>query len=234
MFFPFSSQFSVSEFKKLRFLKALFLSLIFLPAFAFGQETKKITKISSDRKIREIYYVLESDGNTPHGEYKMFEMFGMQNELLAEGNYSKGVKVGTWTEYFRGGNKIKKSFGRYENGTRVGTWEFRNIKGETEQIIDFGTFEVIYFKWEGNEKDQQFKVFQGADTIRTKLERPPLFLGGTGVLAELIVRKMAYPKEAWHKGKGGLVYVVLTIDRMVQPKITESLSPSDTGWMKKQ
>ncbi len=185
----------------------IFLSLLtIVSTITFGQETKKVTEEHDNPKYKEVFYVLKSDKITKQGNY---QKLGFKDALLVNGYFLTGLKDSVWTEYKWDG-KTKLSEGKYSYNNRVGTWEFYDFKGELEQKYDFNKNEIIFFKNE--DKDKEFKVIKGADTIKTKLERPPLCIGGSSTVLQTVNTNIKYPQQAKENGTGGKVFIAFTID----------------------
>jgi len=186
--------------------KTILFLLTILPSVLLGQETKQVTKEHKNPWGKEVYYVLKSDKSIKHGNY---QRLGFKEVLLINGFYKNGLKDSLWTEYHRSG-KYKKAIGAYSADKRIGVWEFYNYKGELEQKYDFTKNEIIYFKLDDKEKD--FIVIKGSDTTKTKLDRPPLYIGGSVMMFEPIITSIQYPEKAKENGISGKVYVTFTID----------------------
>lgn len=172
-----------------------------------GQETKKVTEEHENPKYKEVFYVLKSDKTTRHGSY---QKLGYKDAILINGYYSAGFKDSVWTEY-RWGGKNKLSEGKYNKDKKNGIWEFFDFKGEIEQKYDFSSNEIVFYKNE--DKDKDFKIIYGKDTIKSKLERPPLYIGGSSQIFQSVTQNINYPQQAKENGTSGKVYVVFTIDQ---------------------
>ena len=116
------------------------------------------------------------------------------NPLIKHGNYKK-------TYY----NNTIKINGYYKNELKDSIWEFYDFNGKLEQKYDFTNKEIIFFKVEDKNKNEEFKVVNGVDTIKTKLERPPLYIGATAIMFENLIKNIKYPQEAKENGTKGKV-----------------------------
>jgi TonB family protein len=188
--------------------KTILFLLTILPTVLFGQETKKVTEENKNDWFKEVYYVLKSDKSIRHGNY---QKSGYKEAVLINGFYKNGLKDSIWTEYQWSG-KNKKSIGTYSEDKKVGTWEFYDYKGELEQKYDYTKNEIIYFKLDDKEKDKDFRVIKDSDTTKTKLDRPPLYIGGSAMMFEPILKNIQYPPQAKENGVSGKVYITFTID----------------------
>lgn len=188
--------------------KIFLISLTFLPIILFGQEVKK--KVVGDRKsvYKEIFYVLKSNETVKHGSYKKLNS---QKVVLLDGFYKQGLKDSVWTELNWNGNK-KVSQGSYSKELKVGVWEYFNFKGELEQKFDYDKKEIVYFKIDEKEIDKEVNVIKGNDTIKLKLDRPPLYIGGSAMISEIIASNIIYPSSAIENGIQGKIYLAFTID----------------------
>ena len=188
--------------------KAILFILAVLPTLLLGQETKKVTEENENPKFKEVYYVLRSDKSTRHGSY---QKLGYKDAVLINGFYKNGVKDSVWNEYQWGG-KTKKSTGTYSGGKKVGVWEYFDHKGDPEQKYDHSKNEMVFFKFDAIDKDKEFKVIKGADTIKTKLERPPLYIGGSSIMFEVVIATIKFPEQARDSGISGKTFIAFTID----------------------
>ena len=115
---------------RIRILLLLLLSTTLL----FGQKTKKIKENAGYGKAK--FYVLESDGITKHGEYKIIS-YTPPFRKIVKGNYSNGKREGLWVEkYDKSGKKVRFQ-GTYSNGEKIGKWNYYDSKGSLTQTFDF-------------------------------------------------------------------------------------------------
>jgi periplasmic protein TonB len=81
----------------------LILFLLTTSVHLFGQDTKKKTVSNDYPSYKETFYVLKSDEETKHGEYK--KTYG---GLLVKGQFENGKKAGVWEYYDRSGQLEQK------------------------------------------------------------------------------------------------------------------------------
>jgi len=137
------------------------------------------TKKVTNEVTNEIFYVLKSDKKVRHGEYKMFDFKG---KLLVNGYYKYGAKDSIW--------------------------EYYNSKERLISKYDYTNDELIFYDpniW----KDKKYKLIVNENKLDTTLSRPPIFLGGDGLIAS----KIQYPISAMQIGKSGRVVVSFTVDK---------------------
>ena len=75
-------------------MRTLIISIfIFTSAFSYGQKRKTITK-KINKTTKETYTIVIEKGKSKYrdGKYKVFTPYN----VLIEGNYKKGIKIGTW------------------------------------------------------------------------------------------------------------------------------------------
>ena len=137
------------------------------------------TKKVTDELTNEVFYVLKSDKKIRHGEYKMLDFKG---KLLVSGYYKYGVKDSIW-EYYNGKEQLIAKY-------------------------DYTKDELIFCK-PNLQKDKKYKIIVNENRLDTTLSRPPIFLGGDG----LISSKVIYPISAMQNGKSGRVVVSFTVDK---------------------
>jgi periplasmic protein TonB len=188
-------------------LKRLLIILTLIPIVAFSQATKKVTEEHDKPWSREVFYVLKSDKKTKHGNY---QKFAYKNAIRINGYYNNGLKDSIWTEYYWGA-KIK-SIGKYYEDKKIGTWEYYDNKGELIQKYDYTENKLIFDREYKTQKDREFRVINGTDTIKTKLDQPPIYIGGNVMLLDLIFRNAKYPSEARENMVTGTIYITFTID----------------------
>jgi periplasmic protein TonB len=186
----------------------LILFIIF-PTLCFCQETKKVTKKDKENYTTEVYYVLKSDLTTKQGFYEKKNYKGI---TIMTGYYKNGLKDSTWTEYSWDGKKTE-SKGNYLQDNQVGVWEYYDYKGNLEQKYDYTQKVIVYCRIEDEDKNKKYKVITATDTLITKLDQPPVYIGGMDQLYKQFSEILRYPQEAKETGKSGTVYIAFTIDK---------------------
>lgn len=181
--------------------KTTFLFLILLPSFLFGQETKQITKKHKNPWFSEVFYVLKSKKSVKQGNY---QKLGYQNAVLINGYYKQGLRDSMWTEYYWGGVKMK-SKGAYAQDEKIGVWEYYDFNGVLEQKYDYSERQLIYDKNIESQKDKEFTIINGNDTIKTKLDHGPIYIGGSALMLDPI--HINFPKAASEYRISGTVYI---------------------------
>ena len=190
-------------------MKKLYLTLLIIfPVFIFGQETIKKTKSNTSPIGTEIYHVLKSDKSILHGSY---QKLNYSNQLIVDGYYNKGAKDSTWTEYIRNGKVLKS--GKYLADKRVGLWEFYNYDGQLEQTYDYSTNKLVFLKTDPKQKELKYTVITDTGLLKTKLERAPIYIDGSGSILNTISSNIRYPIRAMEKGISGKVVITFTIDK---------------------
>jgi protein TonB len=184
------------------------IMLLFTHFEVFAQKTITVRKEIKGRlkyqSYSEKYHVLKDDRSIMHG---LYEVFDSKNRLITSGYYREGKKDSIWTEY-----NIWEHFvaaeGRYSEGKKAGIWTFFKDADTVELKYDFDSDSVLYFKANISKK---YSIITGADTIKTTLDRPPLYLGGSGYISKVISDNIFYPDEAREKNVEGRVLVAFTI-----------------------
>jgi protein TonB len=188
--------------------RIFFIILLFLHFEVFAQKTITVSKEIKGRlkyqSYREKYHSLKEDRSILQG---LYEVFDSKDRLIISGYYQKGEKDSIWTEY-----NIWKPFiaveGRYSNGKKSGIWTFYKDVDTVELKYDFDGDSVLYFKADAF---KEYSVLTGTDTIKTTLDRPPLYLGGSGYISKVISDNIFYPDEARENSVQGRVLVAFTI-----------------------
>jgi periplasmic protein TonB len=184
--------------------KILFI-LAILPIFLLGQETKKVTQEYKNSPFKEVYYVLKSEKSIRQGNY---QKLGYKGAVIVNGFYKNGLKDSVWTEY-RWDGKTKAVEGNYSKDSRTGIWTFYDFKGEIEQTYNFDKNEVLFFKNE--DVNKEYNIITESGNIKTKLERPPLFIGGVAAIAQIVSKNISYPIKAREDATSGKVMVAFII-----------------------
>ena len=212
----------------------IFLVAIFVltTVTAVGQETKKVRIEHKNPWYAEVYFVLKKDKNVKQGNYQKLgykdclvidgyykdnkkdslwtEYFWRTEIIKSQGSYRNDKKTGIWIEYHLVGDKNElKSKGDYIEDVRKVIWEFYDRKSELFQKYDFDNNKLVYFK--PDDKEYEIKTENGI--VKTKLDSPPLFIGGDSEASEAILNaKINYPNIAKEKGTSGTVYISFFID----------------------
>lgn len=129
----------------------------------------------------EEYSVLKSDRNLKHGFYRQKTPAGA---LLIEGYYNNGIQTGLWKQYR---NEKLASQGSYADGYKAGAWEYYNAKGKLLQKYDYTAQKVVYYLKDAETQNRIYKVITDRGIIESKIDRPPMFIGGEQELEALII-----------------------------------------------
>lgn len=217
-------------------MKQVIIALLTLTTFStLAQDTKKVKEKHENPWYTEEYYVLKSDKNVRHGNYKKLgykdclvidgyyknnkkdstwtEYFWRTDIIERQGNYKDNKKTGLWTEYHRIGKKnTPANKGEYKEGERIGIWEFYNRETELIQKYNYDIKDLTYFK-PAKETDQEYEVKTTNGIEKKKLDRPPVYIGGQDEAAEtLFDAQIRYPNEAKNAGISGTVWISFFID----------------------
>ena len=122
--------------------KQVLILLIFVPTMLFAQKTNKVTS-----SYEETYYVLKSDKEIRHGEYKKFDSWG---NLLVNGYYKFGVKDSIWECFNRNGELISK--------------------------YNYAKNELIFYNPNVKEINKEYRLIVNGNKLDTILSKPPIFL----------------------------------------------------------
>ncbi|QNF33005.1 energy transducer TonB [Adhaeribacter swui] len=160
--------------------KTLLLLLLLLPDYLFGQETKKVI----DKKTNEIYFVLNSDNSTRHGEYNKF---GFGNRLMVKGFYNQGAKDSIWESY--------------------------DFKGQVSLRYDYTNNKLLLYVPNELAKERQYHLVNPPASAEAKLSQPPIFLEGDDGIYAVLGKEMRYPADASRRGKSGTVFVSFIVDK---------------------
>ncbi|MBO0938680.1 hypothetical protein J2I47_19165 [Fibrella sp. HMF5335] len=175
----------------------LLLLCLLLPLFTEAQTLKTVKKRSK--------YLLEQ-----------FEVL-TDNDTMRAGNYKKMLI----------GNKQLLEEGRYETGRRVGPWTFYNQKGETELVYDYTTRQVVTLN--RPQKLASLAQVQQGDTIASVyLDAAPVYLASTAQLYTIMGREVRFPVQLLRSGITELSYkVVATVSPMGTSYRVIASNPAD-------
>jgi TonB family protein len=186
----------------------LLLITVLIPAALFAQTTRRTNE---DLNTKEVFYVLKSDKNIKEGTYFRYTNFG--NKLVCEGFYKNNLKDSLWKYYsFRVENKLSAS-GSYKSDKRVGLWNFYTYTGDLRLQYDYTDKKVLFVKGSSRDSSAKFNVISGADTVKTLLERPPIFLESDEGFGRPLFTGLRYPLDAKNANIQGKVLIAFTIDQ---------------------
>jgi periplasmic protein TonB len=194
--------------------KSLFLLLMLVPLLLSAQKLKKV-KTDTER-----FTVLKSNNSIKQGLYRRY---WDKKTVVEEGFYRNGQKDSIWTTFnIWNGSVISRGY--YKGGEKAGIWEYYSSKDELEYKYDYSTKTVTFCKTD----TITYRILIGPDTLRTKLDCPPLYIGGKQVLKRTLQDSIDYPRSARDNGIDGKVLIAFIIDstgRVSGHKIYKSVDP---------
>ncbi|HWD90281.1 MAG TPA: energy transducer TonB [Mucilaginibacter sp.] len=168
-------------------MKRLPLLILILVSGRTLAQTEKVTHDVRAKGIKEKFYVLKSDTNIKEGPYAAYPRYG--SKVLCEGFYKNNSRDSIWSSY--------------------------DHDGKLEVKYDYTHKKLLAYDPPKYLKEiTQFNVISGADTLKTRLDQPPVLMDGTGKLIRLYVAAIRYPAEAREKNIQGKVIIGITIDTM--------------------
>ncbi|MEO7214983.1 energy transducer TonB [Mucilaginibacter sp.] len=180
----------------------LLLICLLLTGKIFGQ-TKVVVVDGFGRT--EVYNVLQADSSVREGEYTRFISRNNQAPLVV-GRYHQNVKDSTW-KYYSGANRVAE--GNYRAGLKVGVWT-GYARGAERLKFDFTTQKLILFTPAA--VDTSLKVSLVGDNTNAAIERRPMYLSGLYTLANFLMRGIRPPAMLMEARKGGEVLVSVMVD----------------------
>ena len=138
-------------------MRTLIISIfIFTSAFSYGQKRKTITK-KINKTTKETYTIVIEKGKSKYrdGKYKVFTPYN----VLIEGNYKKGIKIGTWINRSLYGNDVTKTFYR-DNGSVDSIYINSSKVEKGEKYSSTGTLLRTYW-YTSQRKVQKTKTTNG-------------------------------------------------------------------------
>lgn len=179
--------------------------MMFISGFVIAQDTKKVRRVMQGNVRVENYEILKSS-KLIHGRYE--QMF--HDKILEEGYYRNGLKDSIWKSYDSNGRLLAE--GNYKDDKQVGVWNFYTKDGVTEFSYDFTLQKLISCSSSESDKKQKFKILIDNEYKEVVLDRPPLYLGGTGVLIKTLKFDVKIPIPAFESGRSGKVVIKVSID----------------------
>lgn len=107
--------------------------------------------------------------------------------------------------------------GEMEKGQKVGVWEYYSLTRDGRQVLvqryDHTLHKLLFYR--PIEDIPYDTELQPGQWKRTRVDQPPLFIGGEGALAQYMA-KLNYPQAAQSKNIQGRVLVAFAIDTLGQ------------------
>lgn len=105
--------------------------------------------------------------------------------------------------------------GQMEKGKKVGIWEYSSLTRDGRQVLvqryDHTANKLVYYR---PIEDVPYEAeVQPGQWTRTRVEQPPLFIGGEAALAAYMA-KLNYPEPAQRRNIQGRVLVSFAIDTL--------------------
>jgi len=184
--------------------------ILSLVSVKLSAQTKEIKSVNDTLRIIEKYQGLNNSGNTvKDGQYTAYSKKYPQMRICT-GFYKNNLKDGQWVFFSVSGKPA--ATGYYKDGIKTGVWEANDMKGIAEVKYDFTTKQLLDFHYTSqNGPEKEYAVITGTDTLKTRLERPPIFLEGGGVIGATISLSLNMPDEARNHNINGIVLVAFTI-----------------------
>lgn len=188
--------------------RMILFTFLFAPLLVFGQKTKRIKVKDEYKLVTEVYYVLKSDESVKHGQYQKLKE---KEIVLINGFYKNGLKDSIWAEFSWDGTKLK-SLGSYVNDSKIGVWEYYDFRGELEQKYDHTQYKLLYDKNILMSRDSAFTIIIGNDSIKTKLDHGPVYIGGSTLMRQPLFT-LNFPEEAIANRISGKVQISFVVDK---------------------
>ena len=166
-------------------MKRLLLLITLLFSGNLFAQTVKTETDQPKLGIKEKFFVLKSDKNIKDGPYAAYSRYG--GKLLYEGFYKNNVRDSIWSSY--------------------------GYEGELEVKYDYTHKKLLaYFPSKYIADIKTYNVINGADTLNSALDQPPIFVDGDSTLGQLYINNLRYPAEARINNVQGKVLIAITVD----------------------
>jgi protein TonB len=138
--------------------------------------------------------------------------FPLMNKLLLLGLWALILPLAAAGQRMR---TTEFESGMIEKGNKIGVWEYyahtRDGRQVTIQKYDYTTRKLVYFR---PVEDIMYDVeLQPGQWSRSRVDQPPLFIGGDPALAAYTA-KLNYPLAAQQRNIQGKVVIAITIDTL--------------------
>ncbi|OOQ61306.1 energy transducer TonB [Mucilaginibacter pedocola] len=184
----------------------LFILLCLLPFFAAAQTSEHVVEDNA-RRLKEKYYVLNSNNEIRQGEYKAF---GKYSSLLqSDGFYKNNLKDSVWHEYSYAGKVLLE--GNYKAGARTGEWCAFDNDGRLLIKYDYDKQELRTLAPLATDSTLLYRVVGKEGTAFSRLDRPPIYLDGEVLFKAITSRTVTYPQQAREAYKTGTVIITFNI-----------------------
>ncbi|MDB5128373.1 energy transducer TonB [Mucilaginibacter sp.] len=170
-------------------------------------QTKKINTEDIAQNLKETYSVLKADKQIKQGEYASFNYY--DHKAICKGFYKNNLKDSTWVYY---GFKNNSAEGSYKNGRRVGHWKIYTYNGVLQMEYDFTNSVMLFLKQNPKDSARVYEIIQGTDTVKTRLDRAPIYLNGEAAITRILIATTRYPAAARERNIQGRVIIGITID----------------------
>ena len=173
---------------------------------------KKPVKMKIDQsnvpKYREEFFVLIENESIKHGAYKKIsQSMYTKGEIMEEGQYDAGKKVGLWKFGIR---QLGSSQGQYFNDRKIGIWNYHNANKKLNHKYDHSN-NLVLFKSEWiNQCD--CVVIDNERETRIKPDNLPLFVGGEIEMYYHLFDLITPTHEVITQRKSGVVLIRVIID----------------------
>jgi len=99
----------------------------------------------------------------------------------------EGVRSGNWKIFVYHNNiPVTVMEGNYIKGIRQGEWIFRDKKEKIDYKYDYKKNKITEY----GKNDQTFTIIDQKDTIITIMDKPPIHLGGTDTLMQILYKNL--------------------------------------------
>ncbi|OOQ61307.1 energy transducer TonB [Mucilaginibacter pedocola] len=179
----------------------LFIIGLLLIGKAYAQET---IAIDDRTATNEVYHVLKSDSATLQGKYTRFSR-DLNPTPEIEGYFRKNKKDSVW-RYYSGSAVTLEAF--YKDDEKVGTWT-GFARGMERLKYDFANNKLLVFF--PTVTDTLFKVTATTDPTLI-VERKPIYVNGMQALVNFLKKQIRYPATSRENNKQGEIIINVMID----------------------
>ena len=116
--------------------------------------------------------------------------------------------------------------GNYTNGIKTGTWTCYKAKDTIERQYNYSSQKLEFYT--GDTSKKAF-VISGTDTTETKVDCPPFRLIGNKTWMDVLSHYFSYPDEARKNNQEGKVLIAFTVfsdGHTSPPCVKKSVAPS--------
>ncbi|TSD64767.1 energy transducer TonB [Inquilinus sp. KBS0705] len=184
-------------------MKILLLAFTLMVAAKLDAQT--ISVVKNDGSLKEVYNVLKTDTAIREGEYTRL-VGGRALSPIVAGYYHNNLKDSLWQYFY---SNVLIGEGHYKNGEKVGIWT-GYTRGFERLKYDFSKDSLITYIPAKLDSTLLFRPITTNSAV--SLDRWPIYINGMATFTLLLMKNARYPALALEANKQGEVILTFTIN----------------------